>query len=351
MDGSPNRYFVCLWAAPGRGGEPQPWDPASETPMQDFVGVWWGRVFQAAEREIGGRGLTVYLTWDLHELPSYGDDVVAVVIGDEWSFTPRYAHRIRATFKLHGNRPWLERNPVREPTHLAGLTLLRYVRSMALRLPEDVRDLRAASGGAPTALRARVDDLPVGYSNLLDLPLRPFDERGTDAFFAGSVENQASSRRSLQHWVGTPMQVARTEMLRALEDFRSRRPAVRVNLRVSGDFWASMEDDPASYSERLMDTKVCLAPRGTTVETYRVFEGLRYGCVVVADPLPRRWYYEGAPVVQLGRWRDLPALLDDLLADPMGLRQRHEASLAFWRDRCSEEPVGRFVAQRVLAGR
>ena len=349
MTGSPNRYFVRLWNGPGRGRPPEPWDPWAETALQDFVGRWWGRVFQAAEAELGDRGLAVYLTWDLHELPTYGDDVVAVVIGDEWGFTPRYAHRIRAAFKLHGSRPWLERNPLREPTHLASLTLLRYARSVALRLPDDLRDLLAAARGCQTARRAHVADLPVGYSNLLDLPVRPILERGTDVFFAGSVENRTYDRRSLQHWVGTPKQVARTEMLRALERYRASRRDVRVGLRVTGDYWASMEDDPGSYSERLMDTKVCLAPRGTTVETYRVFEGLRYGCVVVCDPLPRRWYYEGAPVVELRRWHELPALLDELLGDPEGLRQRHEAALAFWRERCSEKPVGRFIARRVLA--
>jgi hypothetical protein len=313
--------------------------------LRDVSGPYWGRVFQAADRELGERGLRFYLTWDLYELPEYGDDVVGISIGDEWGLTPRWANRVRAAFKLHGARPWLERNPLREPSRLSALTLLRYLRSRARRLPDDLRAARARGSDG-----SDVPPLPVGYSNLLDLDLKPFAERPHAAFFAGSVENQAYDWRSPARWLGTPKDVARREMLQALEAYRAARPDVPIELRTTADYWTSMGDDPSRYSRGLMDARICLAPRGTTVETYRVFEGLRYGCVVIADPLPRTWYYEDAPIVQLRRWRDLPRVLDALLADEAALEQRHRAALAFWRERCSEDAVGRFVARRVSDG-
>jgi hypothetical protein len=345
-----NRYYVCLWAAPGRGEPPVPFDPYAEQSLRDVSGAYWGRVFQAVERHLGGRGMTFYLTWDLYDLPSYGDDVVAISIGDEWGLTPRWAHRVRAAFKLHGAQPWLERNPLREPSRLATLALIRYVRSRAKRLPDDLRDLRVARRGETVPTRVEVPQLPVGYSNLLDLPIKPIAERPHAAFFAGSVENRSYDWRSPARWLGTPKQVARQDMLDALEHYRSQRPDVPLNVITTSDYWASMDADPGAYSRALMDAKICLAPRGTTVETYRVFEGLRYGCVVISDPLPRNWYYEGAPIVRLRRWQDLPAALDGLLADEGELEQRHQAALRFWDERCSEDAVGRFVARRVLDG-
>lgn len=334
-----NRFFVCLWAAPGKGQAAQAFDPYAEESMRDVSGGWWGRVFQTVDHELPAGGFTVYLTWDLDELPSYGDDVVAISIGDEWGLTPRWAPRVRAAFKIHGARPWLERNPLREPSHLAMLTLLRYGRSRALRAGRRGRSERPAE----------VITLPVGWSNLTDLPLKPFDERETAAFFAGSIENQDYGRLAPARYVGTPKQVARSEMMKAVESFGASHPETRLRLRVTSDYWASMNDDASTYAEALMDARICLAPRGTTVETYRVFEGLRYGCVVICDPLPRTWYYEGAPVIELPRWKDLPALLERLLADEEALQQRHEAGLRFYEDRLSERAVGRFVAQRTLA--
>jgi hypothetical protein len=80
------------------------------------------------------------------------------------------------------------------------------------------------------------------------------------------------------------------------------------------------------------------------VETYRFFEGLRQGCIVVCDRLPPHWFYVGCPAVQLDDWRELGALVEALLADPARMLALHEASLAWWRTRCSEEALGRMMA-------
>jgi hypothetical protein len=148
---------------------------------------------------------------------------------------------------------------------------------------------------------------------------------------------------------GTPKQIARAEMLAAIEVYRAAHPAARIDVRLTSDYWTSIHDDSEAYSRALMNSRICLAPRGANVETFRVFEGLRYGCVVVCEPLPDTWYYRGAPIVQLRRWRDLGGALDDLLADPAGLEQRHRAALDFWQERCSEVAVADFILDRLPA--
>ena len=85
-----------------------------------------------------------------------------------------------------------------------------------------------------------------------------------------------------------------------------------------------------------MDARVCLAPRGTSVETFRVLEGLRCGCVVVGERLPRFWFYEGAPIVQLDRWSDLPRALAPVSTTRRALEARSPAGRwCWWRTRCS----------------
>jgi hypothetical protein len=98
------------------------------------------------------------------------------------------------------------------------------------------------------------------------------------------------------------------------------------------------------YSTLLADTKVVLAPRGTNLETFRLYEGLRAGCVVVCDLLPDRPYLHGAPIIELGRWSRLEEVVVPLLRDPARLTELSAAGRRFWDERLSEPAVGRGIA-------
>ena len=311
-----------------------------------FDCVYFGRALRAMEERLRTRDLTVYLTWDLRELPTYGDDVVAVVLGDEESRRPVYADSVRAVFKCSGERPWIGSALLRRRTYLSLLIFLQGARRWLRHLPDDLRVLRRRLQGR----RPRpVEHLPLGFYNQLDLPLTDFDARRTAVFFAGSLERMQRSRLSPRRWLRMPKSVARQEMLDALAEYQRRRPEVPVNLRLTPSFASTTRADAARYSRELMDARVCLAPRGTNAETYRFFEGLRYGCVVVTERLPPTGFYAGAPAIVVDRWRDLPDILERLLDDPAELRRRHQRSLAWWRDRCSEAATGALMAERVDA--
>jgi hypothetical protein len=136
-------------------------------------------------------------------------------------------------------------------------------------------------------------------------------------------------------------------MLAGVERLTARRPHLRVDLRLTSGFGASAAAAPDDLSRGLMSSKVCLAPRGTSVETFRLLEGLRAGCVVVGGRLPRHSFYVGAPVIQLDRWRHLDRVLLPLLDRPDELRRLHSSGLDWWRSRCSEQAVGRFMAEKL----
>src|ERR1700684_4709093 len=93
------------------------------------------------------------------------------------------------------------------------------------------------------------------------------------------------------------------------------------------------------------DTKICLAPRGSSVETYRFFEAMRQGCVVICDRLPPHCFYVGCPAIQIDDWSNLEAEVNALSADPERLTDLHRRSLAWWDEKLSE----RAVAQQVIA--
>lgn len=135
-------------------------------------------------------------------------------------------------------------------------------------------------------------------------------------------------------------------MVAAVESLAARRPGLRPDVRLTQGFTAS-ERAAAGYSQALMDSRICLAPRGNSAETFRVLEGLRCGCVVVGERLPPFWFYEGSPVVRLRSWGELEGVVAPILDDPGEMARLHGESLAWWRERCSEQAVGRFLAERL----
>lgn len=340
----PNRYLIDL----GDGGGPRPWDPRDHTDVPRFDCVFFGRALLALERRLPPDGRTFVLTWDVERLPLAGPNIVAVVLGDEGARRPSYAGDVEAVFKCYGARPWISATGLYPPSALGTLILLEDLRRRARALPDDMRRLRSARTASGSG---RVHPLPLGYYNQLDLALVPFAERPTAVFFAGSVDVPDEPRRALRKGLRPPRVVARRQMLTALDRFGREHPAERIDVRVTPGFGTVTRDGAQEYSQRLMDARVCLAPRGGSVETFRFFEALRYGCVVVSERLPPTWFYAGAPVVTLEDWRCLPDLLGELCADLAGLERRHVAALAWWRDRCSEEAVAAYMAERLNAGR
>ncbi len=335
------RYFLDL----PEDSAPRCWDPFAGPRPERKDTRYWAGVFQEMEQTLRDQAIDVYLTFNPHRLPRYGDNVVAVILGDEVGFIPRYIAQVRAVFKCYGTRPVLGSGPLQNPS-LTGVAELAQCGVRWLRwLPGGV-----AHGGLLLRQAARVQRLtpsvstvPLGTFNQLDLPVIPIEQRPTDIFFAGSIEHGGTLR---QRWL-SPKVRARREMLRAVEQLATSRPQLRVDLRVTGGFKASEAASSLGYSQGMMGARVCLAPRGTSVETYRLLEGLRYGCVVVSDRLPPHWFYTGAPFLQLKRWSDLESVVWPVLEDRRALQRAHRRGLQWWHDCCSEAAVGQFLAQRI----
>ncbi|ACY48034.1 hypothetical protein [Rhodothermus marinus] len=348
---APNQYYRCL----GYRETPEPME-LSRPPVRPS---YLHRVLQVVESELEGAGLTFFVTWKLDVLPEYGDHVVAIVMGDEWSQIPAYVDRVLVTFKCYGIYPRLGVRPLRRPSYLNTLVFLRHLRVLVHWFPGAVRHAgrylkRRLQGGAMPP----VYDLPLGYGNQLPLPVQPIETRPIDLFFAGSVEQGFPKRLWSPHrWLPSPKRVSRERMLRTLEVLQRRFPELRIFVHTNARFVLNALEygltepgevlDTEAYSQMLMDSKICLAPRGTSADTFRLFEGLRYGCVVITERLPARWFYRNAPVVQIDDWRELHRLVPELLGDARRLQELSQAALHWWRTVASEEAIGRWMAERI----
>jgi hypothetical protein len=336
-------FFNCL----GPDRRPRAWNPP--TPVEDIVDTWYfGRALAAMERELEVDGLTFYLTFDADQLPSYGDHVVAVLIGDEWARVPTYLSRVRAVFRNLCARPNLGCRPLAWPSPVTLSALLPAGRAALRGLPGRARRWRAELGAAHGNGRrpAPQVEVPIGTYNVLDLPVKPLAQRSSDLFFAGSVVHAPGRAARVKAGV-MPKGLARQAMLRNVD--RLRASGAAVDVRITEGFKQSAEADPETYSHALMDARLALVPRGATTETHRFFQALKYGCIVVTDSVPPSWFYEQAPIVRLRHWDELEEVVTPLLADRDRLESLHRGALAWWESSCSEEAVGRLMARTLNA--
>jgi hypothetical protein len=200
------------------------------------------------------------------------------------------------------------------------------------------RGLRRAWPRVLPATRGRCAGwLPLGVPGWKVPPdsVAPIESRRFDVSFRGSLRGERSF---------APKTLSRRRMAAALDRVG---PRVAVDFVETSSFVASYGRDPSSYAESLLQTKICLAPRGGSVETFRTFEGALAGCVLITEPLPPAWFYAGLPRVELRSWRALPRTVADLLADPPLMQQMSRAARDWALNVVSPEAIGRWVARRL----
>lgn len=343
-----NKYYICL-----KGNQkPIPWDLSySEQRIEiDCSLAYFSQVFEAMEKSLKIKDLVFYLTWEnLDTLPSYGQNVVAIVLGDEWCRTPKYCHKVRAVFKCYGTSPTLGCNPISQPSYLNIMTLLQFMKAWIAGLPGQFNYTfqKIKSKQIDAAKNISIYDIPLGYYKQLNLPIEEIENRTYDVLFNGSIKHEAFPVWSWKYWVKSPKDITRKKMMSTIDRIREKNPDIKFRLTITSDFNAARSADDRSYSEKMMDAKICLVPRGTSLETYRFFEAIRYGCVVVTEALPSRWFYDGFPATKVSDWSDLEEVLDKLINNNQLMKKKHQESLDWWKTKCSEVAVGNYIAAKL----
>lgn len=336
--GVPNRYVVCH-----RRGRITDWGPPFDAADLPPECDYYGKILAEVERALPDSGLVVYLTWNTRWLPSYGPDVVAFCVGDEWSQWPTYTRRVAAVFKTMGYVPSARGLLTWRPRHLVS-NVVAYTRVQVLGARTRPAQLRWAL--TPRRRRGHIDVIPLGTFKLdLTRPVPAWQDRTLDVTFQGSIVHGANHTRGVRRFVPSPKTFAREAMLRQLEALRETAPDLAVHVGTMASFLESEAADGAAYTALMGDTRVCLAPRGTNIETYRAFEGMALGCLVVSDKLPRHWFY-GDGIIEVDTWADLPAVLDRYLRAPGAQQERQrrlDALARTWQDSCSPPAVARRV--------
>jgi hypothetical protein len=332
-------YFLCR-----HGHDPVKISISRYTdPFADVCLTHWVRVLRKLERLLPAKDLVFYIVWGTEmvaELPSYGMNVVVLLLMEEFCEIPPYFDKVLYVFKTHGFYPYVN------PSQLG--------KSVAL-MVKAIRDAgRWVYRSGPLAVRygpaiARGERgmiVPLGFARQTDLPGKLFAERCYAISFIGSVKQRAYHPLSIRALLGTPKDIARSRMLDELRQLAASMPN-EVFWADTGSYMDGILSDGVRYSELMADSKICLAPRGSSTETFRLFEGMRQGCVVICDRVPRHWFFEDCPFIQLDDWAELGPCVNALLSDPERLFELHRRALDWWERRCSPNALAGVMANRL----
>ena len=291
------------------------------------------QVMSALQQQLGSFSqFTFVFTRSVTELPRKFDNqekVVVLVMGDEWARVPSYANRVHAIFKAPGqdmklalHDGWWRFNAT---------AIVQFLRQQSKRFPHHHKNARA-----------NIFAIPYGYYRLPQRShVTPINERNIDASFTGSLDH----KKALGGLIKTNKVLSRQRMVSTV-DLWNEHKTYNTDVKLSS-YFPKANDNPEfeQYPQILMDTKICLSPRGTHLETYRLCEGMYYGCIVIAEEQPDHWFAANSPAFILKDWRRLPDLLDELLEDPQRMSALQQKSLDYWDSTLAPAAVSQHMFQ------
>ena len=102
--------------------------------------------------------------------------------------------------------------------------------------------------------------------------------------------------------------------------------------------------DKYTYANYLNDSKIVLCPPGNpNVESLRIFEAMRAGCIVISEKLPPLRWYEKSPIIQVNNWRQAHRMITSILKEPNQLQDLHLKTLAWYENVCSPAAVSQYI--------
>lgn len=179
-----------------------------------------------------------------------------------------------------------------------------------------------------------VHSFPLGY-NKKHVPLEnlPIINRPTDIFFSGHM----SSLNRRQH------------MTNVIDFFSSLKPKDRPNLDINISKGFNMGLDGEEYSRRMHRSKIVICPAGNvSAETFRHYEAMRSGAVVITPKLPETKIYKDAYICQVLDWQnDFGEVIMDLLKDIDMLQLIQDKQNADFIERYSPQGVAKYITDIV----
>lgn len=211
---------------------------------------------------------------------------------------------------------------------------------------------KAYIGNLSTA--KNVFPLPLGYvKDVPQLPIKPINERSVNVFFRGNFNNnRLDFYRSLSKFKFVIPKTFkkhpgffRSLLMKFQNDFSTRFP--RSIIRFNDGFKTGLT--PKEYGKVLAESKIVLCPKGFDMpESFRHFESMRAGCVILSEKLPETEFYTDSPIIEVKNWTEGISKVNELLSKPAKMEILQKKIIEWWEKKCSEIGTAKYIHATLL---
>jgi len=195
-----------------------------------------------------------------------------------------------------------------------------------------------------------VTSIPLGCFSKNETTIKPVKERMYNTTFIGCLNRNRTKMASILSGVprlcmflGFYLNDPKTmKFINHMVKWRHPRDFYSFN----PDFNSGVKGDV--FMNILNNSKICLVPRGwTNSETYRLYEAMNAGCVVICEKLPDRKYFKDIPVIQVDNWKDGLKKARDLLKDDALLQELSNKSKMFYDEFLSPIATAKIIMEKL----
>lgn len=106
--------------------------------------------------------------------------------------------------------------------------------------------------------------------------------------------------------------------------------------------------DGEDYNFILRNTKIALCPKGwVNTETFRLYEAMKWGCVVISEELPDRSYYKDIPIIKVKDWREGLKISNELINNKTKLEEMSKKTLQYYKDNLSPQATANLIVDKL----
>lgn len=187
---------------------------------------------------------------------------------------------------------------------------------------------------------------PLGYTeNLKEVETKPINERTLDVFFSGSLHTGRIKFFKEVSFIGfLPYRISKKIQKKFKFKYDNYFP--NAYIRFTNGFMSGLSGE--DYTKMLNNSKIVLCPAGVSkIESFRIFEALKMGNVLIADQLPDKLNFKNSPIIQVQDWRGLKDMIVNFLENNELLENTSKESRSFYDSNFSENAMAEKIIDSV----